>query len=288
MSPQDEIAFAEDARIANPSLVKEEMSQAAAMRLRSLTPARVGLRRAGMSLATGEVLDFQLAHGQARDAVHAALQPAVLRTALLDLGQPAAPIFLHSAAADRKAYLQYPDRGRRLDEASRARLLELKGSELEDHDGFDLAIVLADGLSARAVERHAVPLLAKLLPALTGGVGGSASDDRVRLAPVCIVEQGRVAVGDEVGQILGASLVIVLIGERPGLSSPDSLGAYITWQPHPGRTDAERNCISNIRTEGLSYTQAAARLNFFIHEARRLQLTGVGLKDSDLSLGTGA
>jgi ethanolamine ammonia-lyase small subunit len=130
--------------------------------------------------------------------------------------------------------------------------------------------VIADGLSALAVERHALPLLRELLPRLQGW----------RLAPVCVVEQGRVAIGDEIGAALGAQLCVVLIGERPGLSSPDSLGAYITWQPQPGRTDAERNCISNIRVEGLGYSQAAVQLTYYLTEARRRRLTGIALKDS--------
>ncbi len=170
---------------------------------------------------------------------------------------------LHSAAADRVLYLQRPDLGRRLDEASRAALASFPPQACE------LALIVADGLSALAVERHVPPLLTAWLPRLEGW----------SLAPICVVEQGRVAIGDEIGAALGAQLSVVLIGERPGLSSPDSLGAYITWQPRPGRTDAERNCISNIRAEGLSYPQAAAQLDFYLTEARRRQLTGVALKE---------
>ena len=170
---------------------------------------------------------------------------------------------LHSAAADRKTYLQRPDLGRSLDEASRATLAGLQSERRE------LALIVADGLSALAVERHAAPLLRELVRGLEGW----------RLAPICVVEQGRVAIGDEIGAALNAQLCVVLIGERPGLSSPDSLGAYITWQPRPGRTDAERNCISNIRAEGLGYQQAAAQLRFYLNEARRRQLTGVALKE---------
>jgi ethanolamine ammonia-lyase small subunit len=240
-------------------------------RLRALTPARVGQRRTGISLATSEVLDFQLAHGRARDAVHAPLQPASLISALRSLNKissAADVLLLHSAANDRATYLQRPDLGRRLDELSRQRIREF--AETHSHS-FDLSFVIADGLSALAVERHALPLLAELLPTLAPSLS---------LAPICVVEQGRVAIGDQIAHALSAALVIVLIGERPGLSSPDSLGAYITWKPQPGRTtDAKRNCISNIRTEGLSYAQAAARLLFFIHEARGKQATGVTLKD---------
>lgn len=246
-----------------------QLSPSLTAHLRQLTPARIALRRSGISLATSEVLDFQLAHGRARDAVHAALQPATLLPALRKLANFDA-ILLHSAAADRQTYLKRPDLGRKLDEASRKRLETLANPIC------DLVIVLADGLSALAVERNAAPLLAELLPA----VRNSLPD--LKLAPICIAEQGRVAIGDEVAHLLSASLAIVLIGERPGLSSPDSLGAYITWQPQPGRTtDAERNCISNIRAEGLSYAQAAARLVHYIREAREKRLTGVTLKDPD-------
>jgi ethanolamine ammonia-lyase small subunit len=253
-----------------------EMSPGLRARLRGLTPARIGLRRSGISLATSEVLDFQLAHGRARDAVHAALQPASLLAELAavpGLTAGGAPLALHSAAMDRSSYLQHPNRGRKLDEASRERLAALPRT-----GEAGLAIVLADGLSARAVERHAVPLLAELLREIEGAW---------RLAPICVVEQGRVAVGDEVGAALGAAMCVVLIGERPGLSSPDSLGAYITWNPKPGRTDAERNCISNIRAEGLSYRDAAGRLRYFLSQARALRLTGVRLKDPELLLGVG-
>jgi ethanolamine ammonia-lyase small subunit len=250
-------------------------NQALAARLRAITPARVGLRRSGSSIATSEVLDFQLAHGRARDAVHAVLQPTGLLSALHKLNLPEA-LLLHSSAKDRGAYLQRPDLGRTLDAASRQRLVEFSAN---NHGSFDLAIVIADGLSALAVERHALPLLAELLPIL------EQSSLHLHAAPVCIVEQGRVAVGDEIAQLLSASLVVILIGERPGLSSPDSLGAYITWNPRPGRTtDAERNCISNIRTEGLSYAQATSRLLYYINEARSKRLTGVALKDPDAAM----
>jgi ethanolamine ammonia-lyase small subunit len=276
--PDDELAQAESVSELTPEL---------SARLRNLTPARVGLRRAGISIATGELLDFQLAHARARDAVHASLQPAGLRAALHALlpsnshsGSPV--LLLHSAAADRQTYLQRPDLGRKLDEASRQQL-ENYQRPASDHP-FDLSIVIADGLSSLAVERHATPLLAELLPALVQSSLQPSSE--LRLAPICIVEQGRVAIGDEISHALGARLVAVFIGERPGLSSPDSLGIYITWQPRPGRTtDAERNCISNIRAEGLSYPQAAARLLYYIHEAHSKQLTGVTLKDPDLPLG---
>ncbi len=265
-----------DLEVESPSIALPEPAGLAS-RLRALTPARVGLSRAGESIATQELLDFQLAHALARDAVHAALQPASLISNLLDLaGQGAVPEFgtpllLHSAARDRTTYLQRPDLGRLLALESRERLKQLRRDS-----SFDLALIIVDGLAALAVERHTVPLLKALLPAL------SQSSPPLRMAPLCVVEQGRVAIGDEIAHELAASLVVVLIGERPGLSSPDSLGAYITWRPRPGQTtDAARNCISNIRLGGLAYDEAASRLLYYIQEGTRRQLTGVGLKDPD-------
>jgi ethanolamine ammonia-lyase small subunit len=237
------------------------LAPALAARLRSLTPARIALGRTGVSQHTRDQLAFQRCHALARDAVHAQLQPATLAAAIAAITGNEA-LRLHSAAQDRACYLQRPDLGRRLDEAGRNELARFAGSR------FDLAIVVADGLSALAVERHAHPLLEAFLPQLKGW----------KLAPVCVVEQGRVAIGDEIGELLAAELAVVLIGERPGLSSPDSLGAYITWQPRPGRTDAERNCVSNIRTEGLGYDQAAGQLVRYLIEARRRRITGVELK----------
>ena len=249
-----------------------EMPATLSAQLRSWTPARVGQLRSGVSLATSELLSFQLAHGRARDAVHASLQPIGVAAALR-LVSPELPeiVLLQSAAGNRQIYLQRPDLGRKLNDASRLRLAGLSAAPCGS-----LSIVLADGLSALAVERHAVPLLAELLPALR--------EESVGFAPICVVEQGRVAIGDEIGNALGAELVLVLIGERPGLSSPDSLGAYLTWRPRPGRTDAERNCVSNIRVEGLSYSEASARLLSYIRAARTLQLTGVALKQSSALL----
>lgn len=232
-----------------------------ATRLRALTPARVGLGRTGVSLETRELLDFQRAHAQARDAVHSRLDAAALA---VQIGSGIRPevLLMHSAATNRIEYLQRPDLGRRLNEASRALLAE------QPTDAVDLALVIADGLSALAVERHVPALLNELLPRLAYWW----------LAPIAIVEQGRVAIGDEIGLALNARISVVLIGERPGLSSPDSLGAYITWEPRPGRNDAERNCISNIRIEGLSYKLAADQLVSYLTEARRRRLTGVDLK----------
>ena len=228
-------------------------------RLRDYTPARVELGRAGASLPTRALIEFQLAHAKARDAVHL---PLAVNSLVHELKQKNIPsITLASAAHDRDEYLKRPDLGRRLSGASRERLAA-QSSE------YDAAFVIADGLSALAVHRHAVPLLELLQRDLDW-----------RIAPVAIVEQGRVAIGDEIGELLGARLVVVLIGERPGLSSPDSLGAYLTWQPRLGRTDADRNCISNIRAEGLSYVVATHKLRYLMDESRRLKLSGVRLKE---------
>ena len=230
--------------------------------LRRFTRARIALGRAGTSLPTQPHLEFQLAHARARDAVHHPLAVEPLRKALEQRGREV--IALRSAAGDRLIYLQRPDQGRRLDRDSRRRLEE-RGSK----GGFDAAFVIADGLSAFAIEENAVPFLDAVLAKLEGW----------RIAPLAIVEQGRVAVGDEVGEVLGAAMVAILIGERPGLSSPDSMGIYLTYHPRVGTTDAQRNCISNIRREGMSYELAAHKLHYLMSEARRRKLTGVKLKD---------
>jgi ethanolamine ammonia-lyase small subunit len=231
-------------------------------RMRAATPARIALPRAGSAIATPAHLAFQLAHARARDAVHAPFHPDALLADLRERGLPA--LKLHSAAADRETYLARLDLGRRLDGASR------QAVETAPR-GCDLGFVIADGLSAQAVASHALPLLGQSLPALRR--------DGWRIGPVAVVEQGRVAVGDEIGEVLGAALVCVLIGERPGLTSPDSLGAYLTWQPRIGRTDAERNCLSNIRPAGMTYDKAAQRLLYLCGQARLRQCTGVMLKD---------
>lgn len=234
--------------------------------LRNLTPARIALGRSGISLPTGAQLDFQFAHAQARDAVHLAFDHAALSQQLKDRGRDS--LVLHSAASDRHQYLQRPDLGRRLDDDSAERLRQHAQA---NPDGVDLAIVVADGLSALAVHRHTLPLLARFEE--------QAAADGWTSAPVVLVEQGRVAVADEVCQLLGARMTVMLIGERPGLSSPDSLGLYFTYGPKVGLTDAYRNCISNIRLEGLSYGMAAHRLLYLMREACRRQLSGVNLKD---------
>jgi len=234
--------------------------------LRRLTPARIALGRAGTSLPTGAQLDFQYAHAQARDAVHLPFDHASLSAQLAERSR--ASLLLHSAATDRHSYLQRPDLGRRLDQAS---LQQLREHAASNPAGYDLAVVIADGLSALAVHRHALPFLQRMEEqALAEGWS---------LSPVVLVQQGRVAVADEVAELLVARMVVILIGERPGLSSPDSLGLYFTYAPKVGLTDAYRNCISNVRLEGLSYAMAAHRLLYLMREACRRRLSGVNLKD---------
>lgn len=232
--------------------------------LRRFTAARIALGHAGVSLPTAPLLAFRLAHARARDAVHTALDVDALRGAIraLDLDT----LDVKSAAPDRGTYLRRPDLGRQLDEHSRA--------ELESHPvdaRTDLVFVVADGLSARAVQSHAAPFLESVLPLLEA--------DGWAVGPVVIASQGRVALGDEIGEALGVRAVVVMIGERPGLSSPDSMGLYLTWTPKRGLTDAARNCISNVRPEGLAPPDAAARLAWLLREARARNLSGVALKD---------
>jgi len=210
-------------------------------RLRDFTMARVALGRAGNSVPVREMLTFQLAHARARDAVFYPFDSARF-----------GGVCVKSKARDRAEYLRRPDLGRQLADESRARLAPLES---------DVVYVICDGLSALAVEKNAPALLESVPPALT-----------------IVCEQGRVAIGDEIGELLKASLAIVLIGERPGLSAADSMGVYLTWNPRIGRTDAERNCISNIRPEGLSPGAAAELLQFLMTESRRRKLSGVALK----------
>ncbi len=248
--------------------------------LRQYTDARIALGRAGVSLPTRAHLAFQLAHAQARDAVHLGLDVQALQAGLGALSQQV--LLLHSAAGDRNTYLQRPDLGRRLDDASRAALSHqdeqaVGGNPPLAARNLDLVVVIADGLSAPAVGKHAVPLLERILPRLQSA-GWT-------VGPLALVTQGRVAVGDDVGALLGARLVLVLIGERPGLSSPDSMGAYLTWMPTPGLTDACRNCVSNIRPAGLAYDEAAHKLQVLMDQARARQLSGLGLKDETNPIG---
>jgi len=240
--------------------------------LRNYTPARVALGRTGPAIATHDQLLFQLDHALARDAVHAQLNISALQQSLQQ--RKIETILLESAVTTqpgqdpRHTYLGRPDLGRTLHPDSATALKQLAANTPENPD---IVFILADGLSALAIERHAIPLLDAMLLAL--------NPQQYRLGPTCIVTQARVAIGDEIGFILRAQLTVLLIGERPGLSAPDSLGVYITWQPRPGRTDAERNCISNIRHEGLSYAEAAHRMASYINGAKQLQATGVNLKE---------
>jgi ethanolamine ammonia-lyase small subunit len=236
------------------------------LELRRLTPARIALGRTGTSMPTSAQLDFQYAHAQARDAVHLPFDHAGLSSQLAERGR--ASLLLHSAATDRNSYLQRPDLGRKLSDESAQ---TLRDYALANPGGVDLAIVVADGLSALAVHRHTLPFLARMEDQIVS--------DGWSVSPVILVEQGRVAVADEIGELLGAKMVVILIGERPGLSSPDSLGLYFTYNPKVGLTDAYRNCISNVRLEGLSYGMAAHRLLYLMREACRRQLSGVNLKD---------
>jgi ethanolamine ammonia-lyase small subunit len=232
--------------------------------LKAYTAARIALGRTGTAEPLNAMLEFRLAHANARDAVYAVLDKELLLQELQSLHQSV--FVLHTQAANRSEFLQYPDRGRRL--------LAKAADELKafNSTGYDVCLVLADGLSATAINTHALPVLKLLLP-LFEKAGLS-------VAPVCMVQEGRVAIGDECGSLLRAKLVAVLIGERPGLSSPDSLGVYLTYQPAPGLTDESRNCISNIRPEGLNYPVAAEKMFFLINESLRLKLSGVGLKDN--------
>jgi ethanolamine ammonia-lyase small subunit len=245
--------------------------------LRQFTAARIGLGRAGVSLPTAAQLDFQFAHAQARDAVHQPLDVPGLRSEIEALGLQTVPA--SSAAESRTVYLQRPDLGRQLGAASREQLLALRAQRhAQGVRSHALAFAVVDGLSALAVQRHAAPLLAEVLPRLRGLTG-----EPWAIAPVAVVEQGRVAIGDAIGELLDSELIVVLIGERPGLSSPDSLGLYLTWTPRPGCVDAQRNCISNVRPEGLPYPDAAERLLYLLQQARTRRLTGVALKDESVA-----
>jgi ethanolamine ammonia-lyase small subunit len=234
--------------------------------LKAYTAARIALGRTGTAEPLQALLQFRLAHAFARDAVYAVLDQQMLLNELQSLNS--ASFTLQTRAASRSEYLQYPDKGRRLQVKAQDQLKEFNST------GYDVCLVLADGLSATAINSHAIPLLKLLLPLFNKA--------SLSVAPVCIVQEGRVAIGDECGYLLKAKLVAVLIGERPGLSSPDSLGVYLTWNPTPGLTDEARNCISNIRPEGLNYQMASEKIFFLINESLRLQLSGVGLKDGKL------
>jgi ethanolamine ammonia-lyase small subunit len=231
-------------------------------RLRQLTAARIGLPRSGASLSTSALLDFQLAHARARDAVWEDLDEAKLKADLAELGL--AVLSVGSGASDRQSYLMRPDLGRRL-APDALKVLSPRATS------FDVVFVISGGLSARAVQAHASPLLTRVLVPLR--------DDGWRVAPLIIVRHGRVAVGDAIAGILRASCAVVLIGERPGLSAPDSMGAYLTWEPTAQTSDADRNCVSNIRPGGLSYAAAASTLVRLLLAIRQRRISGVRLKD---------
>jgi len=239
------------------------------LKLKELTGARIALGRTGVSLPTKDILEFRMAHARARDAVHTALEIEPLFKALV--GKGFAPVTVASQAVDRHTFLLRPDLGRRLSVTSAQALTTL--SQDAKRPLPSLAFVIADGLSAQAIQVHALELLESLRLELP----------QVQEAAVVIATQARVALGDEIGEILGAELVVVLIGERPGLSAPDSMSAYLTWHPKVGRTDVERNCISNIRLEGLNYAEGAQKLAWLIRQAKVLGKSGVELKEESAS-----
>jgi len=232
--------------------------------LRSFTAARIALGRTGVSVPLKESLQFKMAHAHARDAVFSMLDVDLLTGAMDEMDLPY--FILNSKAKSRNDYLRRPDLGRRLDNYS------LERFPVYSSKGFDVAVIIADGLSATGINTHAVPVFKLLAEKL--------SATNYSLAPVCIVYEGRVAIADEIGALLKARLSVILIGERPGLSSPDSMGAYITYDPKIGLTDESRNCISNIRPEGLNYAPAAEKIFYLINESLRLKISGVKLKDN--------
>jgi len=237
--------------------------------LKELTGARIALGRTGVSLPTKDILEFRMAHARARDAVHTVLEIEPLFKALV--GKGFAPVTVVSQAVDRHTFLLRPDLGRRLSVDSAQTLTNLSNDTKQPLPS--LAFVIADGLSAQAIQGHALAFLEALRLEL----------QQVQVAAVVLATQARVALGDEIGEILGAELVVVLIGERPGLSAPDSMSAYLTWHPKVGRTDVERNCISNIRLEGLNYAEAAQKLAWLIKQAKLLGKSGVELKEESAS-----
>ena len=236
--------------------------------LKRFTRARIALGRAGSSMPTKDHLEFQLAHALARDAVKVPLDFTQLQQSLVKQGLTT--LGLQTLAGNRQHYLQRPDRGRLLNPAS----VEKVKQAAHQAESPDIVLIVADGLSSDAIANHAQAFISLLLPALI--------ERQYTLSPICLVELGRVAIGDPIAEIFSARLCIVLIGERPGLSSPDSMGIYFTYQARTGKTDAERNCISNIHQNGLSYQGALQKLLFLIAEADRLQLSGVKLKDGTL------
>ncbi|GLT16973.1 ethanolamine ammonia-lyase light chain [Vibrio zhanjiangensis] len=244
--------------------------------LRQFTSARIALGRAGNSIPTDEMLAFQLDHAKARDAVHRPLNIEQLVAQLCAKGTitnhtPCLPLVVNSKVSDRLIYLQRPDLGRQLDDVSMQKLINHRDSS---KNSYDLSIVIADGLSSVAIQNHAAAVIERLISLL-------ANDPKYSwtLAPITIVKQGRVACGDDVGECYKAKISLILIGERPGLTSPDSMGLYITWYPARGTQDSRRNCISNIRPEGLSYNKACEKAHYLLTESLQQQVSGVYLKD---------
>jgi ethanolamine ammonia-lyase small subunit len=234
--------------------------------LNQFTQARIAIGRTGTSLPTHFLLHFRLEHAKARDAVYSILDKNKIKEDL----SPAFTIFdLHTQAQDRLAYLKNPNQGRRLSQTSQ-QLLQKNANHLPSHD---VVFVIADGLSATAVNSHASPILNHVIPYLQA--------KSWEVAPICLVEQGRVACADEISVLLKAKIAVILIGERPGLSAADSMGIYLTFQPSIGTTDERRNCISNIRPEGLAYPLAKAKLIYLLEMMKSKQLSGVALKDEE-------
>ena len=237
--------------------------------LRRFTQARIALGRAGHAVPTRELLDFQLAHAQARDAVHFPWDIDAFAEELRGIGEEV--LVLDTPVGNRSEYLRRPDLGRILTEESRTRLGNCAAGEA------DVALMVTNGLSSTAVERHGLPLLQAIL--------NGCRVRQIRLAPVFLVANGRVALSDDIGGTLAARVALIVVGERPGLSAADSLGVYLTFAPQPGNTDAQRNCISNIRPpEGLGYEAAAAKLIYLTGEALRRGISGVALKDAAADL----
>jgi ethanolamine ammonia-lyase small subunit len=231
--------------------------------LKGFTAARIGIGRTGTSIPTKQSLAFKLAHAHARDAVYSVLDIDALSNNIKQFNLPV--IVLHSKAGSRAEYLQRPDLGRKLKKSSAKQLKEYAGN-------YDVSIIIADGLSASAINDNVIGLLNHLIPLVAAA--------NLKLAPICFVEQARVAVSDKVAHLLNAKLSIILIGERPGLSSADSIGAYLTYGPKPGLTDESRNCISNIRPQGLMFKPAAGKIFYLVQEALRMKLSGIRLKDN--------
>lgn len=243
--------------------------------LKAFTNARIALGRTGVATPLKEVLDFRMCHAHARDAVYSILKVDELTASLQQFQMSI--LTVNSKANDRTAYLQRPDLGRKLNDASANNLKNVREDSFgETSHSADVAIIIGDGLSATAINEHAVHVVKKLIPLLKQSV--------LTIAPLVIAEQARVAIADEIGSLLQARLSLILIGERPGLSSPDSMGAYITYQPSPGKTDESRNCISNIRPEGLGYDLAAAKITNLIKASLQLKLSGIQLKDEEQNL----